>query len=738
MLPIPRVLATGTTVGLLLAVALAAPASAASSRTASPLALTAASGSQYSGFTNGTLEFVNAANLPPIDVARVGLGQSAAGVSLPGPLAAATVADQLKQPLLAAGKAGKTAYGHASGVNVGLLSAQTDPPQLAQTLVEATSPAPSSKSGNLLDLPASPLATATVLPSSAAANTTSDGSCVIGKDISTGDAAIAKATVLEPTPTTPVVKLASTSQTVSHELLVKQINASGAVVGTARSGLLSQSTQTLAPLTLLAGTPAQLTITALGPIQLSVAAGGLAGTSVVSYGMPGKSGTDPVLTISGGGQTQMLTADQVFGAKGFVIPLGVADITIGTPAHSLTGLEGTAPAKAADGTSASAAADFIRVTVPGSLKTPGQNPLDGPLAPLNAVLNPVLAGLDPVLSGIQAGLAGAGLNLADVRVGHLEASSTVPVGGIDCGSLDNPLDESRKDVSATSVTAGQTFTYDVRVPNRGTAPITDVTVDDTYSAGLDFVSSVPAPASHSSNKLHYALGTIDPNEFRTIVLTFRAPADAPLGTVYHNEAVIKGTYQGQPVTSTVDADGPTVTGTLPGDCNLAGSTKYASNTQVKTGETFGYFVNVFNSGGTACHDVVVKDTLIDGVSFVSCTGGCTHVGQVVTWKVGTVDSGQSLVLSTVVKVKATSGTLPNAADVTASSGTPGHPTTPGPTVTSISVPRNGEPAGLTGAATDAAALSLPRTGLPVGPAAAGLALLLGSATVLRRRRSFIS
>lgn len=736
MLPRPRHLAAGTA-GLLLMAGLATPAAAAPAPAARPLGLAAAGGSGYTGFSNGTLVFANALNLPPVDVARVGLGQSAAGVQLPGPLGSAAVNDQLKQPLLVAAKAGKTAYGHASGANVGLLSAQTAQPQLAETLVEATSPAPSSASGDLLTLPASPLATAQVLPSSAAANTTAAGSCVIGKDISNGDASVANATVLAATPATPVVKLGQTSQTVSRERLVQQTDGTGKVVGTVRSGLLSQSTQTLAPITLLAGTPAELTITVLGPIQLSVAAGGLPGTSVVSYGMPGKSGTEPVVTVSAGGSTQMLTADQVFGGRGFVIPLGIADITIGTPAHALTGNETTQPHRAADGTSAAAAADFVRVSVPGTLPTPGVDPLDGPLAPLNAVLNPILAGADPLLSALQAALADAGLNAADVRIGHLEASATVPVGGIDCGTLDNPLDESRKDVSATHVTPGQTFDYTIRIPNRGTAPISNVTVDDTYSAGLEFVSSVPAPTSRSGNKLHYELGTLAPNEFRTIVMTFRAPAAAADGTVYHNDAVIKGTYQGQPITQDVDVDGPTVISTLPGGCDLSGSTKYASNTQVTTGESFGYFVNVFNSGGQECRDVVVTDTLDKGVAFVSCTDGCTRSGQDLTWKVGTVAPGQSLVLGVIVKVTATSGTLPNAADVTPAAGKPGNPSTPGPTVTTVSVPAEGVPAELAGSSgplPHTGPDTLPRTGPPAGPAAAGLLLMVTAGLLVRRHR----
>jgi uncharacterized repeat protein (TIGR01451 family)/LPXTG-motif cell wall-anchored protein len=371
------------------------------------------------------------------------------------------------------------------------------------------------------------------------------------------------------------------------------------------------------------------------------------------------------------------------------------------------------------------------VSVPGTLPVGGHDPFGtgSPLEPLNDVLNPLLDQTSPLTGALQDALAG--LELEDLRIGHMEASSTVPVGGIDCSTDDgNPLDESRKDVTATNVTAGQTFNYTIRIPNRGTAPITNVTVEDTYSAALQFVSSVPPPASHNGNVLRYNLGTLDPNEFAVIVMTFKVPSNATPGTVYHNHAVIRGTYNGQPVSFPVDVNGPTVTGPLSGGCNLSGSTKYASNTHVKKGENFGYFINVFNSGGTACNNVVVKDTLINGVAFVSCTRSCTHSGQNVSWKLGTIASGQSLVLGVIVKVTAKSGRLPNGAIITASNGVGGNPRTPGPVVDGTTVPAPGVPARLVRDDNG----QLPRTGMATGAAVLGGLLLLGGAVAMRRRR----
>ena len=706
--PAARIAALGA--GALVLGALAVPAGAAAPRTGA-LPLSVAGSTAYSAFSSGDILYANAANLPPADVAKASTGQSAAGVGVHG--GTLTIADQLKQPLLSKSTSGKTAYGHGSALNVGLLGSLSSQPQVASTLTEATSPAPSSaKGGNTI--PAAPLLTANVLPGSAVANTTADGGCVLGKDLSNGAAHVVDATVLDAGAAAKVGVVDGTSDTLSRTALFKS---------TSNYGVLGQTTLNLAPITLLKGTPLETKIEVLRPIELTAQSGGTPGTAKVTYGAPGASGTTPVVKLTVAGASAIdLTSQQVFGGNGYKIALGVLDITIGGKAHSLTGLEGTKPATSAAGTSASAAVDFVRVTIPGKLPLPSADPLDGPLSPLNAVLNPLLSGAGAVTGPIGAALASAGLNLADLRQGHLEASSSVPVGGVVCDS--GPLDESYKDVSTVHVTRGDTFTYDVRVPNRGLNDVTNVKVVDTYDSRLEFVSSVPAPTSQSGNKLTYELGTLHPNDFKVITLTFKVPADAINGTKYHNGAVITGVYNGEPITKTVGVDGPTVGGPRTGDCNLSGSTKYASNTRVKTGEDFGYFVNVLNSGSKPCLNTVVKDTLIDGVTFVSCSADCTHSGQDLTWNVGTVAPGQSFVLYVLVKVTATSGRLPNTATVTSPSGPGGKPFTPGPLVTGDTVPSPGLPADGPGA--------LPRTGLPMGIALLGL-VLLGSVAVVRRR-----
>jgi uncharacterized repeat protein (TIGR01451 family) len=221
------------------------------------------------------------------------------------------------------------------------------------------------------------------------------------------------------------------------------------------------------------------------------------------------------------------------------------------------------------------------------------------------------------------------------------------------------------------------------------------------------------------------LGTIAPNQVKTISMTFRVPSGVHTGTHYANTAVITATYGGQTITKTVHTPYPTVDAPGIGPCDLSRSTKFASHLKVKHGETFTYYVNVFNQGGQTCRDIVIKDALTDGVQFVSCTDGCTHDGQLVTWRISSLPAGASRQLAVTVLTTATSGTLPNAASITPATGTGGTPRTPGPTVTTVSVLSPSHPA-------TRGNQEFPRTGGSPALALLGLTLF-GAAMALRRR-----
>jgi uncharacterized repeat protein (TIGR01451 family) len=744
-----RALAALVSAGLVAAPALLS-ISPASASTGAVRPLAAGSTGTYHGSSNGTAVYAQLVSYKPLNkaLAEGAIEQSAAAV---GPDTTLPTKDQLGETIFRGTTTGHTAYGHGAAVQLALGQAPGASDQAINTgSVEASSPAPSSAAGQAGTVPLAPLANLNILPSSAAANTTADNACVIGKPISTGQSHVVDGDIGTANIGGKQVSLVHLDKTnavvgtTSTEQLVQPTLADGTKAGGV--GLVSQTVQTFAPITLFKNTPAEITIAVLAPLKLAAQAGGTAGTSVVSYAPVGIGPTDPLVSITAMGKTQTLTTQQVLGPNGLQLHLGAADVVIGAPAHSLTGYENTTPSESADGTATSAASDLIRISIPGTIAV-AQNPFSGPLAPLNNVLNPVIAGLQPVLTQIQNGLASAGLNVADLRVGHMEVQSNVPVGGIQCGpntpgENPNPFTEAYKDVSARTVAPGQTFTYTVRFPNRSTLPVTNATVVDTFTGGpppLEFVSSVPAPSSAAGNTLTYNVGTVQPNQFVDIVMTFRAPAGAA-GITYHNSAVINGTFAGTPLPpTTVTVNGPTVSAPSPGTgCVLNQSTKFASNKQVFTGENFAYYVNVLNSGDASCTGVTVNDKLGAGVSFVSANLGGTNNAGTVTWSLGSLSPGQSVVLSIVVKVTATSGTLPNAAVITSTNGGSGNPSTPGPTVTGITEGNPGTPAGCATGLVCASGSGggLAHTGASTGLVGLALVLLLsgiGVATLIRRR-----
>ena len=683
----------------------------------------------FGGYASGEIVHAEAVGTNAAELTRTEVAQSAAGVGVDQGL---VDVDTLDSRILFADPAGKNAFGHGVGLSESLGQAPGSEPQIVLAEAEALSPPPSAAEDNVVDVPADPLATARVLNASAEANTTTVSSpCLPGGAtlISRGQADAADAAVLTPPGAEPVVEAQGVSESISETQLVPLDNGN--------FGLSSVTTQTLAPLVLLQGTPLEVRIEVLEDIQLRATATGANGGSDVFFGFVRADGTPvanttPVLRLTVANSAPVeLTSQQVLGGEGLRLELGVIDVVIGGPADQIV--------EAPDGTAAFGTADFIRITSPGTVPTGTDPVFSGPLDPLNAVTTPLLAGLAAITDPIQQALIDAGLTVADIRLLHLEALATVPAGGIICAPPEDPLRNAAKDASAFSVAPGATFDYTVRVPNDGSTPLTNVRVVDTFTGGpppLEFVSSDPAPTSREGNTLTYELGTIQPGQFRSITLTFRVPDNAPVGTRYSNSATITATFEGRQIEKVVRVDLPTVIAKPTGPCAVDRSTKFASNTEVRTGQEFAYFINVSNTGGADCTNVVVSDDLVQGVTFVSCSDNCTNAGQRVTFRIGTLTGGASKTLRITVRVTATSGTLPNAADITTDQGATARPTTAGPRITANSVGNPGSPAGCpaTGCpATRGAGRQLPETGLGTTAPLLGVVALLLTMAIRRRR-----
>lgn len=236
-----------------------------------------------------------------------------------------------------------------------------------------------------------------------------------------------------------LVETAAPVQSMSHTRLVPQ--APAAPVGPiAKFGLLSETRQTIAPLTLFGGTGSATTIDFAGEFVMKATADGRTGSLVFEPGTV--NGAAPVVRILddvGSLIRQISTQEILAGLEAVIEVPGLAKITIGGKPRAIGGDDASTPAQTA--TYAAGAVDVVRVDF-----------ADGALA--------------------------------DLRVGHLEAAVAVPPGGIECGI------GLVKKSSRETVKPGEEFNWTVTVSNPNTCVLSKVKVVDTISVPTGIVYSI--------------------------------------------------------------------------------------------------------------------------------------------------------------------------------------------------------------------------------------------------------
>ncbi|MDX6225874.1 MAG: hypothetical protein QOE64_2250, partial [Frankiales bacterium] len=275
-------------------------------------------------------------------------------------------------------------------------------------------------------------------------------------------------------------------------------------------------------------------ITVAGQWVLQAVAGGVPGSAFVRYAPEGFSDpSTPVVTVTlGTGATKMtiasVTLQDILGNTGLTIPIpGVATIRIGVPPHKI-GDFAKAAVVSPDGTSAAAAVDVVSVT------------------------------------NVVAGLA-------DLRIGHMEATARVPAGGVSCAL---PV---AKTVDKDPVGAGETFTYTITVTNPYDCILTKVHVVDEVTATKGVIWTVLS-ADPTANKLTDTLvewndvGPIAAHSSKDLKILIRVDASTAAGKFTDHAAATalcgSGTANGQtdvivPLQGETTVTVPTVTADHP-------------------------------------------------------------------------------------------------------------------------------------------------------------------------------
>jgi uncharacterized repeat protein (TIGR01451 family) len=632
----------------------------------------------------------------------------------------------------------------ATAATTGTTSLLGAPISIQKTM--ASAPASEAHSDTLIPLDLSPLLDLPIIRTTALANWVSDTECVAAdKPLSSSDQALADLTLLGIAPGQTVAELdtGSTDGAVNTQAATYLASIPGGNDARAIQARVKTNVTSIDVLNGLGAPGTAISVRAVRTPNYIVSASGIPGGASVT-------GADPAVDVQIAGQSLITldTANQTKDATITDLVLGdlldistpglVSDLVTDLGLGALTPI--THPIDQALTTALNALQPVVRLSIP-VVKVVNPN---GTTASVQAALvrvellpPSVLGATDALAAALNQILGALGADISapllSLDVGPVGASVVAPAGGITCGDSTNPLRELIKHSSATEVAPNGTFEYNISIPNRGPCAVTNTKVTDTVTGPAGFTITGTEPAGTvSGGKVTWDLGTLAPNETRNLTITIKVPGNAPNNSSFDDVVTASGTCDGRPVSQDDRLDNiPVVKRDFTGPCNVQSSNKDASHIQVFPGETFSYYVHAFNSGGQACNDLTITDTLDGRVAFVSCNKGCVNSpANKVTWKLGSLPSGSSVTFAVVVKVADNAtGVLGNSAVISPANGSPTTVSTTGPKIGPDSIPKR--PA-------SASRRALPRTGgvLPAG-LAAGLGLGALALFAVRRRTAVI-
>ncbi|MFN3191205.1 MAG: SdrD B-like domain-containing protein [Aureliella sp.] len=270
-----------------------------------------------------------------------------------------------------------------------------------------------------------------------------------------------------------------------------------------------------------------------------------------------------------------------------------------------------------------------------------------------------------------AAAAAAITNSVTVSADEAETDTTNNNDSVDVAIVRDATLTVTKTDAQDPVTVGGTLTYTILVTNTGPSTATNVTVNDTLPAGLTLtnVTSTLGTATPSGNAFTVDIASLAVNQSSTITVT----------------TTVDSTFSGTSVTNTVTANADESTQvtadettTINPSIDLA-ITKTDSVDPATRGNTLVYTMDVTNAGPSSATNVVVTDTLPDGVTFISATGGTVTApsgnSNDVLIDIGTLAASGSQQVTVTVTIDADAAdTITNTASVTSTETTGGFET----------------------------------------------------------------
>ncbi|MGN4558376.1 DUF7507 domain-containing protein [Bacillus cereus group sp. MYBK5-2] len=221
---------------------------------------------------------------------------------------------------------------------------------------------------------------------------------------------------------------------------------------------------------------------------------------------------------------------------------------------------------------------------------------------------------------------------------------------------------------------GDTITYTITFRNGGTVPATNVSLTDPIPNGTTFITNsvtVDGVSSPGLNpELGIQLGTVAVGETKTITYQVLVTNFPPNGII-ENQASFTYQYQPNPSEPPVTSTTPTPNVNVSINNPNPTTTKSVNRQIADIGDTVTFTVTFQNKGTVPATNVIVQDTLPQGVSFVpgsTVINGISQLGEnpEIGIPIGTVNPGQNITVTFqgVVNSIPPGGVIRNQANIT--------------------------------------------------------------------------
>ena len=208
-----------------------------------------------------------------------------------------------------------------------------------------------------------------------------------------------------------------------------------------------------------------------------------------------------------------------------------------------------------------------------------------------------------------------------------------------------------KVVSDPTPNYGDEITWTVTVTNNGPDRAVDVIVTDVLPAGLIYVSD---DSNGKYNNDVWDIGTLENNV--TVILVITTKVDVSNANIT-NVAVVESDTHDPDETNNEDND----TIEVPPMADLE-VIKVVSNSKPHNGDEIIWTISVFNHGPQDAVNVIVYDTLPDGLIYVSDDGEGAYDSETGIWEVGDLHHGRGLILNILTYVNVSNTNITNIAN----------------------------------------------------------------------------